>query len=281
MGFSRSTQVIAVVCGLLVLFAIFFPPWTIPQTELAIRWYDRVLQAEEKRDEEALKRRQDAISFLKTGQSNLPVAPSGLDELRSALEETGGIAPLPTGPESPGNRAPASAALREIDELLGTPVVPAAPSAPASAPKQPVPAAPSAAPPAVPSAAPGQKSTIAEFLKQRTTERERVMARVQSRLAEQDRIRAIRTLLETGGIPANLQVSPEERNAASQEPLPTVSHIGRRIQHGFVFSPPVIGPLPVSIYTQMLFVEILGILCAGGFAWLIVTLVASRKGANP
>ena len=47
--------------------------------------------------------------------------------------------------------------------------------------------------------------------------------------------------------------------------------------HGFLFAPPRYG----SLYMSMFLLEILGILCAGVLAWLIVKLVASRKGDNP
>jgi len=52
-----------------------------------------------------------------------------------------------------------------------------------------------------------------------------------------------------------------------------------QIEHGFLFTPPNL--FLGLIYTPMLLLEILGILCAGVLAWLIVKLVASRKGDNP
>ena len=52
---------------------------------------------------------------------------------------------------------------------------------------------------------------------------------------------------------------------------------GDRSEHGFLFAPPRYG----SLYMSMFLLEILGILCAGLLAWLIVKLVASRKGDNP
>jgi len=49
------------------------------------------------------------------------------------------------------------------------------------------------------------------------------------------------------------------------------------LEHAFLFACPTNCRVCVSI----LLLEISGILCAGTLAWLIVKLVASRKGDNP
>ena len=52
--------------------------------------------------------------------------------------------------------------------------------------------------------------------------------------------------------------------------------------HSFLWGHPFDRPYSDSaLYMPMLLLEILGILCAGVLAWLIVKLVASRKGDNP
>jgi len=54
-------------------------------------------------------------------------------------------------------------------------------------------------------------------------------------------------------------------------------------EHGCLWGQPYAVGLhsDFALYMPMFLLEILGILCAGVLAWLIVKLVASRKGDNP
>ena len=64
------------------------------------------------------------------------------------------------------------------------------------------------------------------------------------------------------------------------------------VRHGFLFAPPRLHDVRESDglqhdnwfaepYMPLLILEVSGILCAGILAWIIVTLVASRKRHNP